>query len=134
MNHETLHNTIRKRFKDQVETPQSIKVAYDNAPFVRPNNAIWARWSILTGVSFQASTGGQTNRFRTSGVAIAQIFGPIEAGDKAILVIVDVIKSAFRRVTDTGVVFKTPSVITLGRMENEWQINVQCPFYADDIA
>lgn len=134
MTHQVLHDIIRTRFKNQVQIPQAISVAFDNAPFTKPDNTIWCRWTILTAESFQASIGGGTNIDRTPGVCIAQIFGPIEAGDKNILTLADVIKGAFRRTTDTGVVFKVPSVTIVGRTENLWQVNVSCPFYADNVA
>lgn len=133
MNHETLHNTIRSRFKTQVATPQSVSAQYDNAPFAKPENATWVRWSVLTGESRQRSFGASTNRYRTAGVAVAQIFSPILKGDKSILALADVVKAAFLSVTDSGVVFQTPSIAHLGVVGDEWQTNVTCPFYADDV-
>lgn len=134
MNYQTLGNTIRSRFKTQIADARSLSTQYDNQDYTKPNNAMWCRLSILTGDSFQASFGGAGGkRFRTPGTMIAQIFCPIGLGDKAALQMADYIVTAFRAVTDTNVVFKTPSVQRIGRTESEWQINVSCPFYVDDI-
>jgi hypothetical protein len=134
MTFEQLANTIRSRFKTQVADTQSLPTQYDNHSFDNPDNAQWCRLTINFGESFQASNGGTgANRFRTPGVMTAQLFTPTGKGDKDILALADVIKTAFRCVTDSGVVFKTPSIKRVGRVKKEWQINVNCPFYADDI-
>ena len=134
MNHETLGNTIRSRFKTQIADILSLPTQYDNQSYTKPANVLWCRLTILTGESFQASFGGAGGkRFRTPGTMVAQLFNPVGLGDKAALAAADSIVAAFRAVTDTGVVFRTPSVQRIGRTESEWQINVTCPFYVDDI-
>jgi len=132
MTFEAMANIIRSRFKNQVVGATGLLVAYDNAPFDEPDNAVWVRFTVLTGDSDQASFGAQ-KRFRTIGIAVAQIFQPIMQGDKASLALADRIVTAFRSVTDSGVVFKTPSLRRVGRTEKFNQINVSCPFYADDV-
>ena len=131
---DALHNTIRGRFQTVVATPLSLPTAYDNAAFTRPQAAPWARWTVLPGESFQASFGGATNRYRTPGVAVAQLFVPIETGDKVALEMAQAVKAAFRGVAVGGVTFREPSVTRVGRVDDEYQINVTCPWQADDIA
>ena len=134
MSHETLANTIRSRFKTQVADVESLPTQYDNAPLDKPENAEWARITIKESESNQTSIGGSTNQHRTVGVLIVQLFAPWGQGDKEARRLADVVKAAFLAITVSGVRFRTPSVIPVGRTGDEWQINVSCPFEKDDIA
>jgi|TARA_R110000824_G_scaffold210984_1_gene396858 hypothetical protein len=137
--HQKLQDVVRKRFSD--EFSDEYIVCYDNAPFEQPDDEMWVRWSVTTGESFRADIGASTSRNRHTGVAIAQIFTVLGKGTRESLILADRIVSKFRSVTDTvsvsgnSVVFKTPSVTTVGRSGSQWwQINVSCPYYADEIA
>ena len=134
MTFEDLANTIRSRFKTQIADVKSLPTQYDNHDFDNPDNEIWCRLTFNPGESSQVACGGPgANRFRTPGVMTAQLFAPVGQGDKDLLVLADAIKTAFRCVTDSGVVFKTPSIKRIGKRDGQWQVNVNCPFYADDI-
>lgn len=134
MNFEDLANTIRTRYKTQVADTQSLPTQYDNQDFTPPDQAIWARLTILPGESFKVSSGGQGgSRFRTPGVMIVQIFQPFGQGDKEGLELADVVKTAFRSMNVDSVTYRTPLISTIGRTGPWWQINVNCPFYNDDI-
>lgn len=134
MTSEAIANAIRSRFKTQVADVLSLPTQYDNHKLDNPDNAQWCRLNIKCGETFQVSIGAPgTQRDRTHGVVIAQLFGPVGAGDGALREIADAVRVAFRRVTDAGVTFATPSVHEQGLFEDSWQINVVCPFYADDI-
>lgn len=134
MDWEALHNVVRSRFKTQIADVQSVTVQYDNAPFTEPEDATWVRWTIVPAQTSLVAIGGTSRRYRTVGLAVASIFVPVESGDALALRLADAVATAFRCVTDTGVVFSSPSVINRGRDENWWQVNVECPFYADDLA
>lgn len=134
MNWEALFNAIRTRFKIEVEDYVNVPIQYDNVALTPPQNSPWMRFSIVPGDSFQKTLGDQNRRFRTVGTAIAQVFIPLAMGDRAGLEIADAVRDAFRAVSVDGVVFQTPSITVLGRDEGHWQINVSCPWYADDIA
>lgn len=137
-NFETLHNAVRTRFQDQVETPESVIVIYDNSPIKPPEDSMFVRMAVRPGVSFRAENGGAAgrNRFRTPGVLMATIFAPLEGGDRAMLQLADVINTAFRAITAAGVTYQTPRVTNRGRDEDGrfWRIAVTCPFYSDEIA
>lgn len=134
MNSEAIANAIRSRFKTQIADVESLATQYDNQKFDNPDNTKWCRLTIKCGQTYQVSIGSPTgNRDRTPGVMIAQLFCPVGDGDGGLREVADAIREAFRRVTDTGVTFKTPSINEVGRNGAEWQINVNCPFYADDI-
>jgi len=140
--HEDLHNAIRTRFKNQVQDVYDSgslagKVAYDNAPFDQPaDGSLWVRWSVTENLSQQAEIGDPgNNRFRTFGNAVASIFAPIEMGDQNGLQLADAIKAAFQSTIADGVVYRTPSLTMVGRLNNRyWQINVSCPFHSDQFA
>ena len=127
-------NAIRSRFKTQVADVLSLGTQYDNQKYDNPDNAKWCRLTVKFGETIQKSVGSPAgNRDRTSGVVMAQLFCPAGKGDSDLLAIADAVVTAFKRVTDTGITFATPSSDVRGRVGNEWQINVNCPFYADDI-
>lgn len=135
MTHIALFNAIRSRFETEITDSLSIATQFDNAAFPKPGvTTNWIRFTIKLAGSDQKSMGASTNRFRTIGVAIAQVFVPLYKGDDAALSIADSIRTAFQAVTDTGVKFETPSVDPVGSNGGYWQVNVRCPFYADDLS
>lgn len=133
MSIQTIASTIRNRFKTQVATPRTLPTQYDNHALAKQAD-LWCRLSVLFGQSEQASIGSPaSNRYRTVGIMTAQLFLPVGKGEKNLYVMADYIVAAFRSVTDTGVTFRTPSITQVGRDESFWQVNVDCPFYADEI-
>ena len=135
--HQKLQDVVRKRFHD--EFGDEYEVAYDNAPFDQPDNEMWVRWTVVSGESFRVSLGA-TPRIRHTGVAIAQVFALAGKGTRDAVVLADRIKTKFLCTTDNtsvagnSVVFKTPSINQIGRSGGQWwQINVSCPYYADEI-
>ena len=136
--HQKLHDVVRKRFND--EFGDEFRIAHDNAPFTQPDDETWIRWSVLSGDSFAVSI-GITPRHRHTGIAVAQVFAPAGKGTRDALILADRIKTKFRSTTDStsvsgnSVVFKTPSISQIGRSGNQWwQINVSCPYYADEFS
>jgi|3_EtaG_2_1085321.scaffolds.fasta_scaffold110185_2 hypothetical protein len=137
VSHQKLHDVVRKRFHD--EFGDEYAIAYDNAPFDQPDDEMWIRWTIVSGDSIQVSVGVDP-RIRHTGVAMAQVFSPAGKGTRDGLILADRIKTKFLSTTDStsvsgnSVVFKTPSVNQVGRPGGQWwQINVACPYYADEI-
>ena len=57
MSFESLANAIRSRFKTLVVGATSLVVAYDNVQCQEPEDAVWVRFSVLTGDTLQASLG-----------------------------------------------------------------------------
>ncbi len=135
MSYEGIANTIRSRFKTLIAEVQSLPIQYDNQDFKIPDNRLWARCNIKFGESRQVSIGGGAsgNRFRHVGLLMVQLFQPLDRGDKAALALADGIAGTFRGVTVSGVTFRTPSVQNVGRVNGWWQVNVDCPFCADQI-
>ena len=129
-----INKAIASRFDALITVAESLqdKVEHDNAEFTKPDEALWVRFTIKHGESVQLSF-GSTKRFRFPGVAIAQVFMPQQKGDAEAVIMADKIATAFRSVTAAGVTYRTPSVMNIGRVANEYQVNVTCPFYSDEI-
>ena len=118
---------VRDRFNSEVATPRGLTVVHDNAPVgaqtVEPGDTPtpvpdastpWCRFTVLLGRQEQQSiavTGSR--RFRTTGVAMAQVFTPLNRGDGAQLALISDIQDAFRGVTLPGppyITFRAPFV------------------------
>lgn len=130
---------VRTRFAAQVATPNSLPVAQDNAPFTPPATGRWARLTVLFGVQAGADFGGAQRRYRTTGLALAQLYEPVGVGDGAQLAIVSDIQDAFRGVTVGGppfVAFGAPFVSAPPAREEGgyWQTVVSIPFRADEFS
>lgn len=124
----TTTNAIRSRFKAQIADPHSLVTQYDNQDMAKPDLP-WCRLSILDGESFQTEI---VRGYRTAGVMIAQLFYPLGTGDKAARIMAAHIEDAFKSVSISGTQFQTPSVKTIGRRDDSWQVNVTCPFYVNE--
>jgi hypothetical protein len=130
----TIFQAIGSRFDSLVakaETPDLI-TEYDNVKTEHPKDGIWARVNIRPSVTSQTEIGNPVT-FRTLGVMIVQLFAPFDTGDRDLLVLADKIVTVFRRVTADGVTYRTPTVLSIGRNKEWWQVNVNCPFQADTI-
>lgn len=134
MTFEALGNVIRAKFLNDVTTPLSLITFHDNQEDDKPSypDERWVRVNVLTGTSRQVSF-GSTNRFRTPGTLVIQIFLPIGRGTKDIDVVVDRIVTEFRAKTEGGVTYQTPQRIPQGRDGTFYQVNVNIPFYSDDV-
>lgn len=136
VSYETIFNTIRARFDTQVTTPESLvagTVLFDNDGQKKPKGVLWVRNTILTSNARQVSmgSGGVSDLDRVIGVFTSQVFIPVGGGDKEALQLADKIEAKFKRVTDGAVVFQVPSVIPVGQIDGEHQVNVESPFYVD---
>lgn len=138
MNIESLHNIVRTRLSDNYG--EEYLIVFDNAP--KPTLVSgkqpqpWMRAAVRTAGTEQVAigaTGTAGNRYRTSGSLLVSLFDASEKGDGVLLALADKIVGTFRSVTVQGVVFRTPSVATVGRFGGSWQVNISCPFYADEV-
>ena len=139
--YEELSNAINSKFKTDIADliVGGLSVHYDNAPYDKPDSARWVRLKIVTDASNQADFGASTKRFRIPGSMLVEIFAPIEQGNKEVLELGDFIANVFRSIdiltaSSESVTFKTPSVNQRGRIGNQWQIDVICPFNFDHFA
>jgi len=133
MSFEAVANTIRTRFRTEVAGDLSLPTQYDNAPFSKSENVKWCRFTVKPGQSAQIGCTGPNSRpYRTVGVCIAQLFGPVDKGDKDLWEIADSVIAAFRGESVSGVVFGDYNVNNIGRVDNEWQMNVTFEYRVDD--
>lgn len=139
--HEGIANAIRARFKALIASPNSIKVKYDNflrvvdkngTEWDQPQDEIWAKVEVHEADSRQVALGNQKG-FRTAGVMLARLYGPLGLGDKTLRVLADKIVSNFRCVTENSIVWRSPSIRIFGRIEGWWMVNVSCPWYRDTL-
>jgi hypothetical protein len=134
MTYEQAGDAIRTRFKNEIKDPNSLQVQYDNQKDFAPPKELWCRVSIKFGDAVQASLGSPESRlYRNTGVVMIQIFDIIGAGDEAILQLADKINAAFRGVSVSELLFRTPSVSSSRREGDYWQVNVDCPFVFESI-
>lgn len=133
MNTEEAHNAVRSRFSDLIARPEDLPTQYPNVDgFDRPANRTWARLTFRAGSASQTQIGTPRKRFREPGTLIVQVFAPAGDGERAALSIADKTKKAFRSVHAGGVVYRTPTVIPVGRAGEWYQVNVDCPYYTED--
>lgn len=133
-NFEGAFNTIRSKFKTDIAEGLPLPTQYDNDPTEPEKKSIWCRFTVLPGDSKQASLGSPgANVFRTPGIAIAQLFGPVGNGDAVLLQKADDIIEHFCNQYSSGVHFGTPSIKSIGRSGAFWQVNVSCPFWVDQL-
>ena len=137
---------INKRFRDLVATPNDLPTQYDNIDKKVNKNGVWCRWSIRDGETFQISLGDIGERgLETVGIATAQLFAPMQTGEKAIRDIADKVCKAFLGLSDDGVDYDIPYVNKLrqgvsmasrnpssGMICDYWQLNVICPFSVEE--
>jgi hypothetical protein len=134
---------IGTEFHTLVENGFNLHVQYDNEAEAKqeisrpseldPVKKLWCRFSIRPGESSQTTIGRQVTE-RTVGVAFAQLFSQLGEGDKDINEMAVSIKNLFKRRTANGITYLTPSIITVGRVNEVWQTNVQIPFYFWEIS
>lgn len=130
---ESIANTCRNRLATEIATPFSYPVLYDNAP-EPAHTGLWLRGNVLFGASRLVEFGGTVNNYRTIGVFLVQVRIPLAVGDQIALQAADRIADVFRAVTVSGVTFRAPSVDPFGRDGSWWLVNVQCPFFSDEVA
>lgn len=133
--YENLGFVTRGRFRDNVALIQSLPTQYDNEEFTPPDDELWCRLTLLIGTSMQADFGDpDAIRSRTTGILIAQLFVPLGMSDQPALAMAGLIDAEFKTLTVDGVTYRKPYVSQRGRSGKWHQVNVTCPFYADDVA
>ena len=130
-----ISDAIRDKFRDDVATPNSLTVIYDNAPS-QDLKQKWYRLSVLFDSTTMIHTGGVGDRrYRIMGRAVLNLFEPVSTGDDALLDIVDLVNTAFRSqsITSPSVVFRNPPSLTgVAERDASWfRRTMTIPFEAD---
>jgi hypothetical protein len=130
---------IRDRFSSLITTAESLVTVHDNTPNQAiPAEGRWCRLSMRIGLQEQLSVGGpQAGHFRTTGVALVQLFEPVGQGDGTQLELVDAIVDAFRGVSLSGpppVHFDPPYVSSPPTFDDGfWLMVVTVPFRVEEM-
>jgi hypothetical protein len=132
MTYSELEQTIRLRVHDKIG--KKYKVFFDNELVEKPEHPVevWLRAAVRIGLNDLVGLGAK-RLFRFSGVLFVQVFTRIGLGTRDPNTIVDEVIRAFRAVTENGITYRTPTPNHVGRMETEFQTNILCPFYSDDL-
>lgn len=128
-------NSIRSRFDGFFGSSGSVStnvVVYDNAPTKPPSDTQWIHFSIATGET-EVIGAGTNAKARTLGTATAMICSPLGIGDRDALILSDSIVQRFRSVTDNGVVFEVPYLLSVGRRNQWFQTNVNIRFRLEEV-
>jgi len=126
---------INQKMLDDVGTPEGIVVQLPNAPDITTPETEYIWFGPIEADDELVGMGG-VKTYRAECHYMAQVFMPAETGIKRALEIADVIKTAFRSTSvASGVTFRTPRVTYQGRDEDStmWQVNVDVPFYAEEV-
>jgi hypothetical protein len=114
---------------------EDIPVAYPNIEFKKPEGKPWLRMNKLNADSFQAGFGAAVRRWRNSGDVVVQVFIPIDSGEKYADNYADKIAEIFRGKKVGDLQMKAPSKVVVGAQPGGawWQLNVEIPFYRDEL-
>lgn len=129
MGFKSFTNTITNYFNTQAEA-NNWTVRYDNDPRTTPTSGLWFELNIEFGDSNQKTLGIQT--YRNFGNVVIKIRKEIGLGLSDLLEAVDIVSSLFKSKNLSDIVFRVPSIDKKGRMKDNYQINVICPFYIDN--
>lgn len=131
----TVETLILKRFKSEIETPNSLSgfVDYPNAVFQKPatSSATWCR------VRIQTTGGAERNLFagkvdRARGNLVVQCFTPSGAGHASANDFAWSVVRAFSAQEADGIRYLAAAPTQVGQSEGSYQINVVVPWVADE--
>ena len=127
--YERTANQITSYFQGIANT-NSFVVRFDNDPRVTPTEDVWYLASVDFGVANQHEL-GTTTSFRVVGNFSIRSQDAIGTGMGVLLENSDTITTAFRN-TDVGrITFNVPRINNTGRIGDNFQINITCPFMVD---
>jgi hypothetical protein len=112
-----------------VATAQSYSVIYENDPTAQPA-VPWTKCIIQFGSKEQVE---MPLLKRTVGLLEFQIRTKYGVGTSEALGIADIWANAFTNTTlGTNVKFRVPRTVKVGKVDDNYQVNVLCPFHADE--
>jgi len=135
MSFKSIANSISSFFST-LATTNNFVVRYDNDPRNTPTDKIWMNVNVDFGDSHQAEIGVPT--FRHIGIFNVRIKIPIGLGVADALDIADIIVAGFKGANGLPIIldgiinFQTFRIENVGRVEDNHQVNVICPFQVDN--
>lgn len=132
MGFQSLANSITTYFQTVMDS-YSYVARYDDDPRATPTSGLWCNVLIDFGDSQQKEIG--INSYRNIGNLTVRVKQEAGLGMSALLVAADRIASAFRATdVDSVIAFKVPRIIKNGRIEDNYQVTVICPFQYDEVS
>ena len=130
MSFELIENNIIAYFQSFVEQ-YNLVARYDNDLRDTPSSGYWYNCKINYEDTKQKEIG--TNSYRTIGDFTIEIFNPIKFGSWFILNMIDKTIPYFNQTIINSIIkFQTPKVKNIGRVKDNYQMNIICPFYVDN--
>lgn len=127
--YERTANQITSYFQGIADT-NSFVVRFDNDPRSTPTNDVWYLASVDFGVANQHEL-GTTASFRVVGSFNIRSQDALGTGIGVLLENSDTITTAFRAFNLGRIAFSIPSINNTGRIGDNFQVNVTCPFMID---
>ena len=125
----SLANSIITAFEDVADS-NGFEARYDNDPDDTPSSGLWCEVSVNFGSADQKEIG--VNSFRDIGSLDIKIRNDTRLGIGAQLSLIDIIVLAFSDVlVDNIVLFRTAEVKKIGRIDDNYEIDITCPFQYD---
>ena len=106
------------------------EIRYDNDPRPTPTENLWLECKIEFGNSEQIELG--IDSFRNSGDLIIIIKNSVGLGTGELFETAVVITDAFTSVDVDSITFRVPSISEKGRVEDNWEFEIICPFYINE--
>ena len=129
MGFQSITNAITTYF-NAIAATNNLIVIWSNDPTDTPASGLWLEFNIDFGTSEQKELG--INSYRNPGNVTIRIKGEIGKGESDVLAKADIIATAFRRVDVSDIIFRVPRIVKVGRVDDNYQINVICPFFVDN--
>lgn len=128
--YESLANQISAYFETNVAEALNIPVRYDNDPRKTPNALFWIEYSIDFGTATQFEIG--VNSSRHVGNINVRLKHKVGIGIGRLLDIADQINTLFKVIEINDIIFRVPRVVNTGRVGDDYQLSVICPFQVDN--
>lgn len=128
--YEILINQVNSYFQDIADV-NGLIVRYDNDIRETPSDALWCECNLDFGNCNQSELGIPS--FRNIGNLNIKIKNKIGLGTSELLQTADTIADAFRSKSLNRIVFNTPRIRNIGRVGDDHQVNVICPFFTDKV-
>jgi len=128
--YESLVNQLTSYFQDIADINNLI-IRYDNDLRATPAENLWCEYNIDFGNAEQSEIG--IDSFRNVGNFNVKIKNKIGLGIGELSEKTDIIATAFRRKNLNRIIFEVPKVRNVGRINDDYQMNVICPFFVDKI-
>lgn len=128
MSFEQITNSITAYFQNFADV-SNLVARYDNDPRDTPSSRLWCKCSVEFDAHTQKEIG--VNSYKCTGNFIIEIFDSLRMGTAYMLNKIDLIVAQFTELIINNLVeFQTPTVRNVGRVNDNYRIDVICSFEA----